>query len=77
MTTKRVSLADQVREAVDASGMSHLAVGRAADIDKGLFCRFMKGRSGLSVPSLNRLADVLNLNIVVGRRTTPRKARTR
>lgn len=70
MNKKRLTLADEIRRAVDSSGLSHLAIGRATEIDKGLFSRFMAGLSGLSVSNLNKLGDVLDLHITTGKPPT-------
>ena len=84
MAKKHVKLSDQVRRAVDASGMSRYAICKALDMDQAIMSRFMTGRGGLSMANLDVLADMLGLNIVTtgkppkipkGRRGQPRKAR--
>lgn len=84
MGKKRTKLSDQIRQAVNDSGVSRYAICKAAGIDQGTFSRFMRGKVGLSLPTLDALADVLGLNIVAtgkrpeipkGRRGRPRKAR--
>ena len=59
-----MTLSDQIRRAVDNSGLSHYAVCKAAEIDQGAFSHFMHGRRGLSLESLDRLGVVLNLEVV-------------
>jgi len=84
MGKKRVKLSDQVRRAVDASGMSRYAICMALDMDQAIMSRFMTGRGGLSMANLDALADVLGLNVAAtgerpkiptGRRGRPRKER--
>ena len=58
------SLSDEVRQAVDASGLGRNEVGRRARIDKAALSRFMAGQAGLSMAALDRLAEVLELKIV-------------
>lgn len=58
-------LTDQIRRAVDDSSLSRFAIAKLAQIDHGAFSRFMSGSGGLSLASLDRLADVLGLAIVV------------
>ncbi len=65
MGQKRDRLSDQVRRAVEDSGVSRYAICKASKIDQGQFSRFMAGTMGLSMNALDALADVLNLRIVV------------
>jgi transcriptional regulator with XRE-family HTH domain len=60
-------LSDQVRDAVDASGMSRYRICKHIDLNQGTLSRFMAGKSGLSLDTLDRLADVLGLTVVVKR----------
>lgn len=64
MTKKRIKLSDQIRQAVNSSGLSRYAICKAAKIDQGSFSRFMSGKIGLSLPTIDALADVLGLDIV-------------
>jgi len=59
-----MKLSDQIRRAVDAAGVSRYAICKAAGLDKGAMSHFMAGHVGLSLPSLDVLADVLGLRIV-------------
>ena len=74
MTRKHVKLSDQVRWAVDESGMSRYAICKATGIDQGLLSCFMAGTKGLSIRSLDVLAEVLELDIAP-RRKRGRRAR--
>jgi len=66
VTKTRVKLSDQVRRAVDDSGLSRYRICKLAGIDEGSFSRFMAGKVGLSLPTLDALADVLGLDVVAG-----------
>lgn len=66
MSKRQVKLGDQIRLAVKAAPMSRNALCKAAGIDKGALSRFMAGKVGLMLPSLEALAAVLDLHIVVG-----------
>lgn len=68
MRDKRERLLDQVRQAVRESGLSHYAVCKAARIDKATMSRFMAGQCGITVRTLDALADVLGLRIVTDKR---------
>ncbi len=63
VATRRIKLSDQIRRAIDRSGLSRYAICKKTGIDKGLMSRFMAGKSGLSMASLDALADVLGLDI--------------
>ena len=63
MGKKRVKLTDQVRRAVDESGMSHNAIARATGIDKAALSRFMSDNRGLSLTTLDALGEVLGLRV--------------
>ena len=74
MVRKRPKLSDGIRQAVRESRLARVAICRAAGIDEGQFSHFMAGRKGLSIASLDRLADVLKLE-VVSRQEGDRKGR--
>ena len=60
---KKLALSDQIRRAVDASGLSRYAICKAAQIDQGAMSRFMAGDAGLLLEALDRLGQVLNLEV--------------
>lgn len=57
-------LSDQIRAAVDASGMSRYRICQEIGLSQAAMSRFMAGKSGLSMDSLDRLADLLGLAVV-------------
>jgi transcriptional regulator with XRE-family HTH domain len=63
MGRRRVSLSDQIRRAVDASGLSRYRIAKELGIAESTMSRFMAGKGGLSLANLDALADLLNLNI--------------
>jgi transcriptional regulator with XRE-family HTH domain len=63
-------LSDQVRRAVADSGMSRYRVCKLARIDQATFSRFMAGTVGLSLATLDALAEVLKLRIVADKPET-------
>ena len=67
MAKKRETLRDQVRRAVGASGRSRYAICKALGLAEATMSRFMNGRGGLSMDTLDALADLLDLNITVGK----------
>jgi transcriptional regulator with XRE-family HTH domain len=64
MRAKRVKLSDQIRRAVDASGVSRYRICKGIGLDQGTMSKFMAGYSGLSVATLDALADALGLDVV-------------
>ena len=70
MTETRVKLSDQVRREVADSGLSRYRICKLARIDQATFSRFMAGKVGLSMPTLDILAEVLNLRIVADKPKT-------
>lgn len=64
MTAKQMKLGDQIRRAMKASGLGNNELSRAVDIDKGAMSRFMSGKRGLSLEVLDRLAEVVKVDVV-------------
>ncbi len=60
---KRKLLSDQLRDAVNDSGMSRYAICKAIGMNQGAMSRFMSGRSGLSLETIDKLAELLGLEI--------------
>lgn len=63
MKAKRVKLSDQLRNAIENSGKSRYLICKETGIGEATMSRFMHGTGGLSVDSLDRIADCLGLNI--------------
>ena len=64
MSAKRIKLSDQIRQAVNASGLRRCRICEEIGLDQAVFSRFMADKSGLSVKNLDALADVLGLDVV-------------
>ncbi len=75
---KKKPLSDQIRAAVEASDLSRYRISKETDIDAGSLCRFIQGQVGLSLDSLDRLAECIGLRIVVdGPKAKPRTKKGR
>jgi transcriptional regulator with XRE-family HTH domain len=72
MAARRIRLSDQVRKAVDASGLSRYRIAKELGIAESTMSRFMAGKGGLSMEYLDALADLLRLNICAERRPAKR-----
>ena len=66
MAKRRVKLSDQVRRAVDASGLSRYRIAKEIGMAESTMSRFMSGQGGLSMEYLDRLAELLDLRIQAG-----------
>lgn len=64
MGTKRTSLTDQIRHAVDASKMSRYRICKELDIAQSTFSRFMSG-GWLGKENIDALGELLGMEIVV------------
>ena len=68
MGKRRRSLSDQVRRAVDDSGMSRYRICKELDLAEPTMSRFMNRKGGLSMDTLDALSELLDLNITTGKR---------
>jgi len=65
MKAKREKPSDVVRRAVADSGLCNSQVCRAAGLNEAVLSRFMAGTRNLTLTTLDALAPVLGLRIVV------------
>lgn len=56
---RRTSLSSQLRAAVQSSGMTRRQISDKLGVTEGLLSHFMAGRKGLSMPVIDRLAELL------------------
>jgi hypothetical protein len=61
---QRKSFTDELRSAVEESGLTRYAIWQATGIDQGSLCKFMQGERGLGLDSVDKLADLLGLHVV-------------
>ncbi len=57
-------LSDEIRGAVDASGLSRYRIAKELGIAESTMSRFMSGKGGLSLDNVDRLGQLLGLGIV-------------
>lgn len=60
---QRQSLSDELRQAVERSGVSRYSIWQQTGIDQGSLSKFMDGERGLGMESIDKLADLLGLHI--------------
>ena len=56
---------DEIRKAVERSGKSRYSISKAIGITQAQLSRLKHGKSGLSIESLERLAEHLELEIII------------
>jgi transcriptional regulator with XRE-family HTH domain len=57
------SFSDQLRRAIDESGMSRYAICKAIGVHQSTMSKFMSGKGGMSIQALDRLGDLLGLRL--------------
>ena len=72
---KRTAFSEQIREAVDGSGLSRYRIAKLIGVSEVAVSKFMAG-GGLSFDTLDRLAELLGLSVKVGS-STERKGQRR
>ena len=69
MTKQRITkLSDSVRKAIDECGESRYAIAKATGIDESALAKFYNGHRGITTDTLDRLAEYLELRIVMERK---------
>jgi len=56
---------DELRKAIRASNKTRYRLWQETGIDQGLLVRFMAGKSGLSIESIEKLIEALGLEIII------------
>ena len=61
-------MTDQVRQAIDDSGLTRYRIAQDTGIDESSLAKFYNRHRGLSLDSLDRLCEYLRLRIVMDRK---------
>jgi len=72
---QRLSLSDELRQAVERCGLSRYSIWQQTGIDQGTLSKFMAGDRGLSIESIDKLATLLGLHICIADAEQSRKGR--
>jgi transcriptional regulator with XRE-family HTH domain len=62
----RKPFSEELRAAIDASGMSRYAICKAIGLDQAEMSRFMARKYGLRMQVLDKLAELLDLHLRKG-----------
>ena len=65
---RSMKMADQIRQAIDDSGLTRYRISKETGIDESTLAKFYNGHRGLSMDALNRLGEYLGLRIVMDRK---------
>ena len=65
MARKQHSFSEQLRQAIDQDERSRYRISMETGIPQGQLSRFMHGKGGLSLRSVDRLCSCLELTIAV------------
>ncbi|HBN77314.1 MAG TPA: hypothetical protein DD473_16185 [Planctomycetaceae bacterium] len=60
----KLRFSDQLRLAISESGMTRYEIAKQTAIDESSLAKFVHGKRGLSIDSIDRLAEILDLSIV-------------
>jgi transcriptional regulator with XRE-family HTH domain len=67
-------LLDAIREAIDASGETRYVISKRSGVSQAQLSRLAHGQQGVSIVTAERLADALDLEIILRpKRRTRRK----
>ena len=66
-----VPLTDQIRGAIDLSGLTRYRISKETGISESTLSKFYLKQRGLSMDALNSLAECLRITIHVGRKAEP------
>lgn len=60
---QRPSLSVELRQAIERSGLSRYGIWQQTGIDQGSLSKFIDGERGLSIESIDKIAELLGLHI--------------
>lgn len=63
MGKRRAKFGDQVRRAIRDSGLSLYRVSMETGISQSMLSRFMAGKMGISLDSLDKIGDLIGLKV--------------
>ena len=71
--TERKTISQQLREAIDASGMSRYRICKEIGLPESTMSQFMTGKTGLALKTVDRVGELLGLRVVAGAEPQPKQ----
>lgn len=68
-------VSDQLRQAVETAPISRYELAKRTGLDEGLLSRFVHGKTGLSMASIDLIAECLGLELAAKPRSPAKKGR--
>jgi cyanate lyase len=75
MAKRTKLLTDQLRQAIDDSGLSRYRIAKETGINEAALSKFYLGQRGLSTSALNALGECLELTILSRRKPSNTKGK--
>ena len=66
-----MTIEETVREAIRESGLTLKELGEKTGVDPSVLSRFVNGKRGLTLETIDRLAPTLGIRVSVAREETP------
>ncbi len=63
MASRKSSLTDQIRRAIERSAVSRYRIAQETGVAESTLCRFMGRKGGLSLDALDRVGKYLHLTV--------------
>jgi transcriptional regulator with XRE-family HTH domain len=73
MAKRRLPLSEQIRRAIRQSGMTRYRICKVIGLTQPSMTRFMAGTASLSLETIDKIAKLLDLNIVARRPPAKKK----
>ena len=75
MASKRKKFSDELRRAIEQSDKTRYRISQETGIAESVLSRFMHGRSGLSMESIDLICGCLGLRLVAEDRSKEKKGK--
>ena len=73
MTNNKTNLTDQLRQLIETAEISRYEIWQRTGIDQAVLSKFMNAKCGLSMESLDKIGEVLDLQITKRPKTAARR----
>ena len=66
-------ISQQLRDAIEASGMSRYRICKEIGLPESTMSQFMTGKTGLALKTVDRVGELLGLRVVAGAEPQPKQ----